>query len=279
MRNRNIVRNLNTDLKSITHWLLANKISLNSSKTELIIFRKKNKHIPKFKIKLNGIKLQPKNEIKYLGLIFDYHLSFEKHIQIMNAKLKRANNLLAISRHYLPPNLLKQIYYSQFHSHITYGCQLWGFKPNRISTTFILQKKAIRLISFANKDAHTDPLFKDLEILKLNDVITSNNILFVHKTLNGNSPNHFDNFFSKVQRQHNYNTSRNTRSIYSIPIGSVTLSSETNNTLKNKCIEDWNNALKILTNPELLQNEWLLNRKFLELKYITKKHFLSTYVN
>ena len=40
-RNRNIVRNLNKDLKSLHHWLLANKISLNSTKTELIIFRKK----------------------------------------------------------------------------------------------------------------------------------------------------------------------------------------------------------------------------------------------
>ena len=44
-RNRNIVRNLNKDLKSLNHWLLANKISLNSTKTELIFFRdKKNKN-------------------------------------------------------------------------------------------------------------------------------------------------------------------------------------------------------------------------------------------
>ena len=44
-RNRNIVRNLNKDLKSLNHWQLANKISLNSTKTELIFFRdKKNKH-------------------------------------------------------------------------------------------------------------------------------------------------------------------------------------------------------------------------------------------
>ena len=45
VRNRNIVRRLNVDLKSLNNWLLANKISLNSSKTELIVFRKKGVQI------------------------------------------------------------------------------------------------------------------------------------------------------------------------------------------------------------------------------------------
>ena len=36
----------------------------------------------------------------------DEHLTFKPHINILNAKLKRANNLLAIRRHYLSPNLL-----------------------------------------------------------------------------------------------------------------------------------------------------------------------------
>jgi len=106
-RNRNPVRNLNKDLKSLNHWLLANKISLNATKTELIIFRNKKTPKPILKIKLNGVKLIETNEVKYVGLTIDKHLTFENHITILNAKLKRANNLLAISRHYLPSNLLK----------------------------------------------------------------------------------------------------------------------------------------------------------------------------
>ena len=70
-RNRNAVRNLNKDLKSLNHWLLANKISLNSTKTEIIYFRKRNKQIPNFKIKLNGIKLTRSLDVKYVGVIFD----------------------------------------------------------------------------------------------------------------------------------------------------------------------------------------------------------------
>ena len=144
---------------------MANKISLNSSKTELIVFRNKNVPMPNLKIKLNGVYLKPKYEIKYLGITIDEHLTFKNHINIVNAKLKRANNLLALSRHYLSNNLLQQIYYSQFHSHLAYGCQIWGQTPSSISQTTILQKKAVRLISFSHKDAPSSPIFKDLKII------------------------------------------------------------------------------------------------------------------
>ena len=71
----NFLRKLNRDLKSLNYWLLANKISLNTSKTELIVFKDPNTPLPNLKIKLNGIKLIPKTQIKYLGLILDQHLN------------------------------------------------------------------------------------------------------------------------------------------------------------------------------------------------------------
>ena len=45
---------LNQDLKLLYKWLLANKISLNAAKTELIIFRKPRQKLPILKIKING---------------------------------------------------------------------------------------------------------------------------------------------------------------------------------------------------------------------------------
>ena len=101
IRNRNPTRKLNIDLKSLNHWLLANKISLNANKTELIYFRNKRTAILDAKIILNGVTLFATNQVKYVGVIFDEHLTFKRHITLLNAKLKRANNLIAISRHYL----------------------------------------------------------------------------------------------------------------------------------------------------------------------------------
>ena len=116
---------------------------------------------------MNGIVLSATDTVKYVGIILDEHLTFEPHIKILNAILKRANNLLAISRHYLPESLLHQIYFGQFYSHLTYGCQLWGQNEEKIAKTITFQKKAIRLITFSHFQAESSPLFKRLKFLKI----------------------------------------------------------------------------------------------------------------
>ena len=118
--NRNPARKLNTDLKCLNQWLIANKISLISTKTELILFRKISTLLPIMKIKLNGVMLGPSSEIKYLGIILDEHLTFQPHIKILNAKLKGANNLLSISRYYVSEHILLKIYLCQFYSYLAY---------------------------------------------------------------------------------------------------------------------------------------------------------------
>ena len=45
---------------------------------------------------------------------------------ITAVKLNRAIGLLSKVKHFTPQNLLKTLYYSLFHSHLIYGCQVWG---------------------------------------------------------------------------------------------------------------------------------------------------------
>ena len=74
----------------------------------MIHFRNKRTAIPDAIIRLNGVKLFATNQVKYVGVIFDEHLIFNRHVTLLNAKLKRANNLIAVSRHYLAKKLLIQ---------------------------------------------------------------------------------------------------------------------------------------------------------------------------
>ena len=171
---------LNNDLKALTHWLLANKISLNASKTELVYFGKKGIQRPDVKIILNGTKIGPKSKIKYLGLIFYEHLTWVPHVNLVISNLKCANNLLAISRHYVPKEILLQIYYGQFFSHLSYGCQVWGKNLTETSQICMQQKKAMRLITFSVFRAHASPLFKSLDIMKIKDFIEMKNIMLAH---------------------------------------------------------------------------------------------------
>ena len=85
-----LCRKINYDLKGITNWLNANRISLNVNKTEFIIFRKPRKIVEfdQIKIKLNGKRLYPSTYVKYLGVLLDEHLSWKPHINEITKKIK-----------------------------------------------------------------------------------------------------------------------------------------------------------------------------------------------
>ena len=46
------------------------------------------------------------------------------------------------------------------------------------------KKKILRVISLNKYNAHTDPIFKNLNILKLNDIFVLNQLKFYHKLVN-----------------------------------------------------------------------------------------------
>ena len=249
------------------------------------MFKNKRTPAPNVSIKLNGISIERVDEVKYVGILFDEHLTFKGHIKVLNAKLKRANNLLAISRHYVPKKLLLQIYYGQFFSHLSYGCQLWGQNPSNIAQTTTLQKKAVRLMSFAHFQAHSTPLFKDLDLLKLTEIIKTNNIIFTHSTLNDNNPSVFKDYFKLKHTDHNHKTVNNLSSAYSIPKGSIELpqtkTAAGKASIKYICSINWNSTLKELSRkfPQKYHTNvnWLIGLKCQTLKHILKSHFLEQY--
>ena len=57
---------VNIDLKNLLYWLNANKISLNVKKTELVIFKSKQKQFDgEIKLKLSRKRLFPTDSAKY----------------------------------------------------------------------------------------------------------------------------------------------------------------------------------------------------------------------
>ena len=166
-------KEINKDLKCLVMWLTANKISLNNDKTELFYFHKAKNVIPSNnKIKLNGKRLLPSMKIKYLGVYFDEKLSGESHCEELIKKLNRVNGMLAKARHYVPLNELKNVYQAIFSSHLIYGCQIWSQKLLSVTDKIsILQKNAVRIMTYSDFNAHSEPLFKQLDILKFKDNI------------------------------------------------------------------------------------------------------------
>ena len=82
---------------------------------------------------------------------------------------------------------------------------------------FILQKKALRIIAFSSYNEHSSPLFKDLNVAKLFDIITFQLAVFMYKFHNNLLPPVFDPYFNSVRTIHNYNTRLSSKMSYAIP--------------------------------------------------------------
>ena len=138
----------------------------------------------------------------------------------LSQKLTRANGILSKSRHFVSPELLKNIYYAIFSSHLI--SQIWGQNINTyIDKISIIQKNAVRIITFAEFNAHTDHIFKKLRILKIKDHITLQNCLLVYDFINNKLPKSFNNTFVKVKDIHTI-TTRNAVGNLFIPYSNTT---------------------------------------------------------
>ncbi|XP_057290863.1 uncharacterized protein LOC130613552 [Hydractinia symbiolongicarpus] len=118
-------KHLNIDLKCIYKWLTANKIALNVAKTEVILFRQRNKAVNyDIRLKLNGKKLEFSSHVRYLGILIDEFLDWDFHISYIGNKLRKTNGALCKLRYYVPKDILLSIYHALFSSHISYSPQV-----------------------------------------------------------------------------------------------------------------------------------------------------------
>ena len=195
---KKLQNDINYDLKCLYKWLLANKISLNCSKTELIFFHMPGENPAEkftFKIKINGHRIEPSDHIKYLGIYLDSILSGKYHCELLSKKLRRANGMLSKVRHYVPTEELKSIYHSIFSSHMIYGCQIWGQASQNVQNIQKLQDRAMRIIDFKNKYTNPDPIYVSNNILKISDLVKLHNCLLTHQYLNNELPCFNDYYF------------------------------------------------------------------------------------
>ena len=134
-----ISQNINNELKKVTDWLAVNKLSLNASKTKMMIFHHEKKKLKPTDIPTLEINSQPieiVDQFKFLGLIIDSHLNWKPHINYIGNKLSRVAGILTRLKHYLPTVTLKIIYDALLLSHINYCITAWGLtdKKNPEST-------------------------------------------------------------------------------------------------------------------------------------------------
>lgn len=162
------------------NWFVANKLKVNCGKTETLTFGHK----------------YPQRTVKFLGVNIDSRLNWSIHIEKVCKQISRNIYCLRRLKKIAGPQVLKTAYYSNVHSHLTYGIIIWG-SSSESKRLLILQKKAIRVILNLKPNESCKQHFKEEKILTLTSLYILECLKYVHGNLNA---------FPKNGRCHHFNT-------------------------------------------------------------------------
>ena len=159
---------INSELSMLNGWFQANKLSVNISKTNYIIFKaRQRKKIFDFNLKINNKEINRVNEVCFLGVILDENLSWKAHISHVAHKVSKSIGIIYRSSFYLFKSALRMLYYALVYPYLQYCITVWGSTyPTNLNRLVILQKRVIRIIDKQDFGVHTSSIFNELKIFK-----------------------------------------------------------------------------------------------------------------
>jgi hypothetical protein len=229
---------VNVELQKMANWFRANKMAVNTSKTKFIIFRTHGKQVnpedcnilynsneiglpenPDLIMPIDRISnLNEEKSFKLLGVYFDEYLAFDHHITQLCSKISKSLYCINKIKNFIDVVSLKKLYYSMVHSHISYCINVYGTaNQTNLMKLEIKQKQAIRAISNSGYRDHTAPLFKKLNILPLEKLITYNKVKFMHSYINRKLPISFAEMWISVRERNPNLALRNANDLYVPP--------------------------------------------------------------
>ena len=115
---KNIGEVINQELKHVSNWLIANKLTRNVDKSSFLHFAVGAKK--KICLSMDNAPLNEKTCSKYLGVLIDNKLNWKSHISQTNFKISKGLSIITSLRHFVPKTLLRNLYFAFIQSNINY---------------------------------------------------------------------------------------------------------------------------------------------------------------
>jgi hypothetical protein len=157
---------ITVDIRHMQNWFTNNGLVLNLAKTHVIHISLGGKPPRSLNVRIDDTFLEQVQHTKFLGVTLDSALKWDKHINILCGKLSGACFALGRLARVLPQNQLRSSYFSLFHSIMCYGLEFWG-SAAEWHRVFVLQKRAIRIITMTPPGTPAKQLFINSHILTL----------------------------------------------------------------------------------------------------------------
>ena len=167
-----LINQWNIELNKLSVWFRVNKLSLNLKKTKFIVFKpnqKRRSYI--FQILINKQQIDQVKETVFLGVIINENVTWKSEISHVANKVSKSIGMIQKSSFYLSSYSLRILYFSLVYPYFFYCNIVWAstYKTNLVRLVK-LQKRAVRIIDKSHFNAHSDPIFKKLGILKFHDL-------------------------------------------------------------------------------------------------------------
>ena len=169
---------MNADLANVVNYSTGHNLALNIDKTQPIIIGSnayvamlKNSNTPQ--VSINGINVPYCTSVLNLGVTFDCTLNWNQ--QCINLISKVFGILAQVKRNFefLPVNIRRRVVQTLIFPILDYANVLYTDMP--VSTLLKLQRAqnaCLRFISGVKRSDHITPIYKELNILKIEDRIT-----------------------------------------------------------------------------------------------------------
>ena len=222
----NLIRKANSQLNDLYIWYNSNKLALHPSKSRAMIFYPPsrppnelskiddhyyfplyinyNQNINNEETSLDNIKMirlipnREESSFKLLGVLIDCHLNMKDHCKAVESKLSKGTFAINQMKNFLDPPYLKLLANAFICSHLEYCCSLFTMcNKTTIRPLEIVLKKIVRLVSGVRRFEHTAPIFKELNILPVDEMIELNILKFMHRFYYNNLPKTFEKTWKK----------------------------------------------------------------------------------
>lgn len=179
----------------VQQWMSANKLKLNSDKTEILVLHSKTKPstTPTITLRFGDVSVTSSPSARNLGVKFDSTLSFKDQIsQICSSGYYYLRNIQAV-RKYLPRDCLLGLIHAFVTSRVDFcNSLLYGLPDVQLSRLQKLQNQAARIATGTARFEHITPALASLHWLPVKRRIEFKILMFVHKYIYGNSPDYLD---------------------------------------------------------------------------------------
>lgn len=191
---KDLLRTCNEGMNLFFSWCCANRLSVNVAKTNVMLFSNTLKPSDVSEVYMNNVKIQYASSVRFLGLIIDDKLKFNLHINNIAQKISKNAGVLYKLKQYVPTDTLLCVCRSFVESYLNYCTLNFGNAyQTHIRPLEVAQRKCIRIIANQPYDAHSNPIFSQLKLLKFADIYRYNIGTYMYKNIDKFSANIYQN--------------------------------------------------------------------------------------